>query len=124
MRELLRLTRNPSGNGSVFTCKISRPLNQPCESPSVAMPAFLFVEKNVFLFFSSFFGRKKNLITGGLLPFWNAYRVWVLQCSFLWVYIFACISIFLFLSDSQLFWMQSLLAQNEKLGRDARVACL
>jgi len=61
MRELLRLTRNPSGNGSVFTCKISRPLNQPCESPSVAMPAFLFVEKNVFLFFSSFFGRKKKL---------------------------------------------------------------
>lgn len=72
---------------------------------SVAMPA-LFCRKIGF-----FFSFRVSLVKKRtrLLTFLNAYRVWFLQCSCLPVYIFTCISKFLFQSDSQLFSMQALL---------------
>lgn len=101
-----RLTRNPSWYGSVVTCKILlRRLNQPCESPFCSDAGIILQENWIFFSFRVSLVKKRTR----LLTFLNAYRVWFLQCSCLPVYIFTCISKFLFQSDSQLFWMQALL---------------
>lgn len=65
IRELLRLTRNLSWYGSVFTCKLLRPLNQPCESPFCSNACISFCrKKNGFLFVFEILGRKKNWLQG------------------------------------------------------------